>query len=167
MATAFGSAADTLQNTLDSAIEAVISALGSTPGLGDRANIPTTTRNTSLFSGLWPPDFWTSPLNDPTRCPPNPQTSKDDRRDTRTVDPRLPTLRLADETILTLRAQFELAVGTRTAGLLARGFQAADLFGFTNTNAINKTTVHFYLQIDNGAHYRCTVGNKVLAFERG
>jgi len=83
------------------------------------------------------------------------------------TDPWLPTLRLADETILTLHAQFEQAVGTRTAGLLARGFQAADLFGFTNTNAINKTTVHFYLQIDNGAHYRCTVGNKVLAFERG
>jgi len=61
-------------------------------------------------------------------------------------------------------------------------YQAADLFGFTDTNAINKTIVHFYPQIDNGVRstfdgtafsapiiefLRCTVCNKVFAFERG
>jgi len=98
------------------------------------------------------------------------------------TDPRLPTRRLANETILTLLAQLEQDVGTRIAGFLARVFQGADLFGFTNTNAINKAIVHFYLQTDNGVRSTfdgtalsasiieflcCTVRNKVFSFERG
>ena len=64
MASALGSAANTLQTTLNSAIGGVNSALGNIPGFGDRANIPTITINTSSLSNVSPPDSWTGPLND-------------------------------------------------------------------------------------------------------
>jgi hypothetical protein len=64
MATALGSAANTLQTGLNSAIGGVNSALGNIPGFGDRANIPTITINTSSLSSVTVPDSWTGPLND-------------------------------------------------------------------------------------------------------
>jgi len=70
MATAFGSTANTLQNTLNSAIGAVISALGCTPGFGDRANIPTTTMNTSSSPACCPQNFGPAPRTTLTECYP-------------------------------------------------------------------------------------------------
>jgi hypothetical protein len=64
MATALDSATNTLQNTLNTAIGGVNSALGSIPGFGDRATIPTVTMNSSSLSSLSPPDSWTGPLNE-------------------------------------------------------------------------------------------------------
>ena len=64
MASALGSAVNTLQTGLNSAIGGVNSALGSIPGFGDRANIPTITIDTSPLSNVSPPDSWSGPLND-------------------------------------------------------------------------------------------------------
>ena len=64
MAAALDSATNTLQNSLNSAIGGVNSALSSVPGVGDRATIPTITINSSSLSSVSPPDSWTGPLND-------------------------------------------------------------------------------------------------------
>ena len=55
--------ANTLQNSLNTVIGGVNSALRGIPGSGDRATIPTITINTSL-SNVSPPDSWSGPLNE-------------------------------------------------------------------------------------------------------
>ena len=64
MAAALDSATNTLQNSLNTAIGGVNSALANVPGVGDRATIPTITVDSSSLSSVSPPDSWTGPLND-------------------------------------------------------------------------------------------------------
>jgi hypothetical protein len=64
MASALGTAANTLQNALNSVIGGVNSALGAIPGFSNRATIPTISINTTSLSNVAVPDDWSGPLND-------------------------------------------------------------------------------------------------------